>query len=173
MLYVTHKILFIQSLIMDDLISRLSRCSIKSHDSMREINSCEYCGQNISEFISAPYCDFIGIFVCGKPKCKSYAMGDIYEYCIMNSHYPITPNIISKFFNDMTILHPNGYIINNLSARPYSFTYIENKEIIIVVANDGSNSFVVPLEKICEWNNLDMQIILSGLKHELDNFDFV
>jgi hypothetical protein len=82
---------------MDNLTEQLSRCSIRNV-TIKEINNCQYCGKNQPHFLSAPYCNFIGVFICDDIICKSHAIQDIYEYCVHNSHYPFTSNIISKFF---------------------------------------------------------------------------
>ena len=163
---------------MDYLVEQFSRCSIKN-DTPKEINNCEYCGRTQPIFLSAPYCDFIGVFICDDIKCKSRAMGDIYGYCIHNSHYPLTPSIISKFFKNMKVYNSDGFAVDGWSIRPYSFTRIEENEIIVIITNDpefmfdeGSHSFVVTLRKLCEWNSLNIQDILNYLKHELDNFVF-
>ena len=164
---------------MDYLSEQLSRWSIRDVK-IKEINNCQYCGKNQLYFLSAPYCDFIGIFICDDIRCKSCAAGNIYEYCLHNFHYPLTSNIILKFFKNMKVYNSDGLIINNWHIKPYSLTCIEENEIAVNITNDpefmfdeGSQSFVITLKELCQWNLLDIQDVINDLKQELDNFVFV
>lgn len=107
--------------IMDFLVEKFSQCSIKYAKSA-DLNNCQYCKKNMPHFLSAPYCDFIGIFMCDSNECKSRAMADIYEYCICNFHYPLTPNFISKFPPNIKIRCSNGSVTENWSIMPHSFS---------------------------------------------------
>jgi len=153
---------------MDDyLVEQFSRFSLTNIQSKKcnEYNNCQYCGRTQQNFSFAPHCNFIGIFTCDNIKCKNYAKKNIYEYCIQNSRYPLTENIISKFFNNIFC---GWYVL------PFSFTYIEEGNIVLTITNypefsPESRKCKVSLNYLCQLNSLDINEVINDLQLELHN----
>jgi hypothetical protein len=80
----------------------------------------------------------------------------------------------------MKVCNSDGFVISGWSIKPYSFTHIEENEIVVTVTNDPEfmfdevpQSVEVTLRELCYWNLLNVHDVFNDMRQELDNFIFV